>query len=118
MCGFHGAGVVAARHGNEGRVGKERAEQTGTDLDEQRAEPHAFRGESIATAAADTLSQAMCAELAQVVAELTEGVVVFTEAVPSEDALSAMVTRQGRCRLAWRKVVSREMQTGRSLSSL
>ena len=57
--GFHGAGVLATWRGSQGRVGEDRTEQTGADLDEQRAEPYTVRGESIAPTATDPLGQAM-----------------------------------------------------------
>ena len=79
--------------GSERRVGEDRGEQTDADLDEQRAEPHAVRSESIAPSATDPLRQAMGAELAQVVTKLTEGVVVLAEAVPSHDAFVQLPRR-------------------------
>ena len=78
-CRFDGAGMLAARGPSAGWCGEDRSEQTSTDLDQQRAEPHAICGEPIAPAGTDALGQRVSTELAQITTELTEGVGLLGE---------------------------------------
>ena len=86
-CRFHRAGMVAARCGGVGRRGEDRPEQTSADLDQQRAEPYAVGSEPIAPAGTDALGQRVGAQLAEVIAELSEGVVLLGETMACQHAL-------------------------------
>ena len=85
-CHFHRAGMVAGRCGGVARCGEDRPEQTSADLYQQCTEADAVGGEPIAAAGADAFGQRMGAQLAQVIAELTEGVVLRGEAMPRQHA--------------------------------
>src|SRR4051794_10558464 len=69
-----------------GREGGDRTEQPRAEFDQEDAELEAACGEAVATGATDPLDEAMGAELAEIVAKLSEAVVNLGESVTIQES--------------------------------